>query len=1817
MTDTQMTYKEWADLLPHTIFEINNSGTIAFANEEAFNTFGYTRDDLDRGLQALDMFVPEDRDKVKDSIRRTLNGEKLGAVEFTVLRQDGTHFPALVYGAPIFKEGQPVGLTGSVVDISARKQAEEELRESEEKLRTIFDNVKDQIAYVDEYGTIIDVNSRVENIFGYKPEEVIGKNFAEVAFIDHEAMQRMASAFDKAISSGTSNLFEFEAIRKDGNPVFLEASTNLIRFDSGENRSLVIIRDITERKRTEKTLYRIQKAVESSNEAIGMSDSQGNHFYQNKAFTEMFGYTAEELATKGGGPVVYADPDVARDVFTTIMAGDSWAGEIEMISKNGDKFPVSLSADAVKDDNGEIIGLIGIHTDITERKKAEQALRDSEEKFRAVFENANDEIILVNIDGTIVDVNKDIVSGSSRDELIGKNIAELDMFKPDQLAEINKLFYEAIHEGKLLDIIELEGVDENGNAINLEVSTNIIMEEGEIQGFVAIVSDITERKRIEQALIEQHNAVQTYAHELEMVNEELRSTQTKLIESNQELQESEKKYRDLADLLPQTVFEADLEGNCTYANRHALETFGFTQEDLDKGLNALELFTDTDRKRAEQNIERKLRQEEFQEEEYTAVRKDGSTMPVLLYTDLIIHNNEPTGIRGIVLDITERKKTEEALQANEERFRMLIENSSDGIILLDREGIISYQSPSCERLSGYTSDKAVGMPPAEFIHPDDVSDVYRVMGALIDSTEKTARMEIRFLYKDGSWCWVEAVATNLLDDPRINGIITNFRDITERKQAEAQLQDSEAQYRSIAETVIEGIYQVDAFGSYVFVNEAYARIMGYETEELLGKHYHMVIPKESIEAATKITEAARSGKIQEGEFVLKHKLGHGVPAHFSMGAWERQGHQNGFIGTIHDITERKQAEEELTKYRDHLEGLVAERTVQLTQMNEDLQIEIEQRKQAKEALQRSEEYFRHLIENSSDMIVVLDAEVNIRYASPSIKHVSGHEPGELIGQSGFDFVHPDEINGAVELFATAIESPGFSFVIVIRLHRKDGAWRYVELTGKNLIADPAINGVVLNFHDIDDRMRAEEAMRESEEKFRTIFEEATDGITFLDEFGKILDINKRQVNAWGYNREGIVGRNFMEFGFVLPEYLDDIVAMFTEMITNETPVVTEVKATRKDGSIIFFELSAGVMYLGSQKAIVAITRDITERKQAEEALRKSEERFRALIENAAEGIAVLNSDGTIQYISPSSKRVLGYDASEALGIAIFESIHPEDQQRISENLTDLLQGPGSMITSTYRALHKDGTWHVMEVIGENLMENQNIRGVIVNFRDITERTQAEEALRESEEKFRTIFENVTEEIVFVDESGTILDVNNKIEDIWGYKPEEVIGKKFTEFGLALPDSIQDLIPLIDYAFSGGEPVIFEVEAQRKDGSTLLAELSGRVIQVGGRKAALAIVRDITERKRAEEALRASEERFRSIIEDAHDAFTLINAEGIVQYDSPSVERITGYRQGELLDMSIDELVHPEDLPTVTRNIARILATPGAAENIAMRFRVADGSWRWIEGTGKNFLDDPYVQAIVCNYRDVTERMRDEEQLHQYATELQQANSELSEYSQVVVHDIGTPLRAIRYHTRILRGLSKDIYTDDQKACLNTIDDAVFECEELAQSLLGLSQLGRSELRVESVDTDALLQKVIASSVISSDVDIVMGKKWPTINSDPVLLGHIFRNLIDNAIKFSDAPNKRVEIKWKTSGMGKYEFSVSDNGIGIDPKNQEVIFQVFKRLHHQDKYKGTGIGLAIVKKSTSLLGGSIRVESKLGEGSTFVVTIPKSQKKRRK
>jgi len=415
-----------------------------------------------------------------------------------------------------------------------------------------------------------------------------------------------------------------------------------------------------------------------------------------------------------------------------------------------------------------------------------------------------------------------------------------------------------------------------------------------------------------------------------------------------------------------------------------------------------------------------------------------------------------------------------------------------------------------------------------------------------------------------------------------------------------------------------------------------------------------------------------------------------------------------------------------------------------------------------------------------------------------------------------------------------------------------------------------------------------------------------------------------------------------------------------------------------------------------------------------------------------------------------------------------------------------------------------------------------------------------------------------------------------------------------------------------------------------------------------------------ERKRAEDALKESEERYRTVLEACPDPVVVYDMEGNGIYINPAFTRVFGWTLEELSCKKTD-YVPGENWPETRAMIEKVLAGESFSRVESRRYTregkildvsISVATYMNRDGipvgsvhTLGDITDRKLVEERLRKAHDelerrveertaklartteqlkleLTERKRAEEALRlahrdlaTKAAALEAANEELSEYASVVSHDLKAPLRAIHNYADFLREDLEAALDGDQKAYLDGLNRAVRQGEELVGDLLEFSQVGRSSVPIETIDIGVFLRELIATLDFPPDVDILMGNDLPTIEVEPVLLRQIFQDLLRNAIKFNDSPRKRVEIGWVPAGEERHELFVRDNGIGIEPRYYDQIFRVFQRLHTREEYEGTGLGLAIVKKATGKLHGSVRVESKPAEGSTFFIALPKTQKER--
>jgi PAS domain S-box-containing protein len=445
----------------------------------------------------------------------------------------------------------------------------------------------------------------------------------------------------------------------------------------------------------------------------------------------------------------------------------------------------------------------------------------------------------------------------------------------------------------------------------------------------------------------------------------------------------------------------------------------------------------------------------------------------------------------------------------------------------------------------------------------------------------------------------------------------------------------------------------------------------------------------------------------------------------------------------------------------------------------------------------------------------------------------------------------------------------------------------------------------------------------------------------------------------------------------------------------------------------------------------------------------------------------------------------------------------------------------------------------------------------------------------------------------------------------------LLTKTFQE--ITHPDDLQADLAQVDRLLAG-EIRAFQMEKRylRKDNDVIWIRLSTALVRdaQGAPLHSIGQLEDITERKRAEETVRISEARFRSLISNATDIITILDADGVIHYQSPPIERILGYHREELLGRNAFELVHPDDRLATWAVFEQALADPTLEPTVEFRFQHSDGSWRWLESTGTNLLDDPNVGGFVVNSRDITERKRANEELRVALEAAQAANQAKGLFLDMMSHELRTPLQAVLGYSEFLLEGSEGRLTAEQREDIGYIHQAGGRMIALINQMLDLSRMeaGRLELATEPVDLVQVIEHVrqdVApqAAAKSLTLQIDLPASLPCVIGDAERLRQILLNLVGNAVKFTDEGSIRVTAA--LTSTGGVDIVVSDTGIGIPPDALPFIFDEFRQVDSglTRRHGGAGLGLAIARKLTEQMGGSIHVSSELHVGSTVTLHLP--------
>ena len=741
------------------------------------------------------------------------------------------------------------------------------------------------------------------------------------------------------------------------------------------------------------------------------------------------------------------------------------------------------------------------------------------------------------------------------------------------------------------------------------------------------------------------------------------------------------------------------------------------------------------------------------------------------------------------------------------------------------------------------------------------------------------------------------------------------------------------------------------------------------------------------------------------------------------------------------------------------------------------------------------------------------------------------------------------------------------------------------------------------------RRRAEE----SRSRLAAIVESSEDAIVGKALEGVITSWNRGAESLYGYSTAEVIGQHFSII--VPPELRGEMTELLERVGRGESIRRLETVRLTQDGGRREVSLTISPIRDSAGKVIgiSTIGRDISDKKRQEAALRESESHYRLLFNNNPLPLWVYDLK-TLRFldVNEAAIRHYGYSRAEFLAMTLRDIRPAEDVPGVLASIPTFGAGPAGPATWKHRK--KDGTLIDVEIVSDDIAyEGREARLVLA--KDITERRRAEEALRVSEERFRDLFENASDIIYTLDLEGNLTSVNRAGENLLGYDSDDLFGKPIRRF---VSPAYRDLMVRMMERKMRGEPMTsYEVEMITRDGTPVTLEVNSRLMYGGDRAAGVqGIARDVTARKRAEEALRANEERFRALLENSADGITVMAADGTVTYISPAGERLLGRPQAEVIGHYRADLLQPEEAAQVRADFNDLLAHPGAQQQVSFRVRNADGTWRWIEGVWTNLIDNPSVQGVVLNYRDVTERVSLEDQFRQA-----QRMEAVGRLAGGIAHDFNNLLTAINGYADL--GLMAMRQDDPLRRHLGEIKKAGSRAATLTRHLLAFSR--RQVLQPKVLDVNALIADLggMLPRLIGENIELrtLAGEGLGHIRADPGQLEQVIVNLVVNA-RDAMPDGGRVVLETRNVFLddaycrehldvtpGPYVMvAVTDTGVGMDEQTRQRIFEPF--FTTKEVGKGTGLGLSTVFGIVTQSGGHVWVSSEPGKGTTFKIYLPR-------
>ena len=1704
----------------------------------------------------------------------------------------------------------PFGMDKVIVlvsNISWRKQTEEAMRKSEEKMRVVLDNTFHWEFWEGTDGKFIYHSPSCKRVTGYSGEELIGNKDLFLNMIHPEDKESYHQHHDDSVTLKKPGGHHFRIIRADGETRYIEHVCQPV-FD--ENHVYIGIRgtnlDVTERKIAEDRVVQSEEKyrslIDSSDAAIILIGNDETILFSNEIASKPFGLKPEDWVGRKIGQVLPNDQgqDMFVDVMEVINSNHGKVHELEVMRGNVKSWYRS-SIQPVRNESGVPVSAILYINDITALKTGEEMLRQSEQKYKALFFDSPDGYLIIK-DGQFIECNSasaNLLRGS-RSDILGKSPAEispeyqLNGRRSDELAmekikialENGPISFEWVHK-------RLDGTD-----FLALVNISVINYEGSQVLFITW-QDITERRAAEDKLRKLSSAVEQS---------------------------------------PISIVITNLDGNIEYANPKACQTTGYTLEEL-LGNNP-RVLKSGDTTMDEYSV---LWENIIQGKEWKGIfhnkRKNGE-----LYWEsstigpIMDSSGKITNYLAIKEDITERRQMQISLSRSEERLRQIAESSHTMIYESDANGLYTYVSPVSVRILGLEPEQVI----QKVRFSDSLPEEYRELGLELYNRRTLVDQAVFPLNNQSmELVWVEVNAIPIFDENNeFMGYRGGLNDITKRKLAEDELK----KFRTISDQSNYGNAIADLNGILIYSNAVFANMHGMEVDELIGKPLSVLHSGEQlVKVAEALGKLKATGGFMAEEIWRIRKDGNVFPSLMNAKMIFDDNNQPLFMSaSAIDITDLKEAEDKIRKLNQAIEQSPV--SIVITNLKGDIEY-------VSPAFYKTTGYTLEevvgkntslLKSGKTSPVVYHDMWQTIEAGKPwQGEWINKKKNGELYWESVSITPIRDTEGKMINYLAvkqdishrkqTEQEIRDLNASLEIRI-----AERTKELSSSN---DHLIK-------EIEERKQIENELWAKTIELETFFNVSLDLICISDFSGNFIRMNKAWEGTMGYTEQEMIGKHYPQF--IHP---DDLMITYEAMngLNEQNPVFNLTHRFRtKDDKYRLIEWSGSV----SGNYIYAAARDITERKRAEEfeneMLRLSPKLTGVTISEIKDAINMaLNRIG--QFLSADRAYIFEFDESgdtfsntyEWCGEGII-SVRENLQHKPNKNaqqLIELLQGGGNVIIPSVKSLPE--SWKAeresmiahqiqslilipmliendligfvgLDSIADKKIYNQaeiNILKVWSSMLASLINNQRKEGLLELTRKNYETFFNTIDDFLFVmDVNGHIVHTNSTVNNRLGYSQEELAGQSVIM--VRPPDRRDEALKVMSELLTG-ETQVCSIPLITKSGEQIPVETRVKSGFWNGQPIIFGVSKDISQ-------IKLSEQKFASAFQ-ANSAMMAIShyEDGrYIDVNNAFLETL-GYSREEIIGCTNKELGLLID-SGIRDIILDSLNNHVQVRKMEVRMRTKDGEIK----IGLLSADSIYIGENRCLLTvniDITERKKAEDQLREARLEADRANLAKSEFLSRMSHELRTPMNSILGFAQLLE---MGQLSAGQKKGISHIMRSGNHLLDLINEVLDIARIeaGRISLSLEPVKVSSIIPEMIdIIRPLANDKKVIvrvinMPDQQLYIKTDRQRLKQILLNLLNNAIKYNREGGqvfiKTEQILQKDEPQPSVRISITDSGFGISTDDLPKLFNPFERIGaERTQIEGTGLGLAVVKKLIDAMSGKLGVESTLGEGSTFWVEFP--------